>query len=332
MSSPTAGICQSLPPDDLATRRRPPPFFQDRLSTYEPTHDDAEPSSFMSLTQKPTNMPRSPTKLSICGFLPLPVITASPICTPTSSSSSQHPNDFFGTTTSETTPASDQCPRVLFPPSTPTWIATPPTPPSKSLRRSNTTTASSRRLPFTLFSPSASFPASMHPHAVLDATTGKLRRAVSVPALSARSQHTAEVILSFMDAQLVQSPQAIPDSSIEYPFGVSFRVSSGDIGPITTRRWKESAASHALPIFHLPGAVPTDNEDDGIILCDNLNTSSREEPSPVGSWSDHSIEDIWETERHKDSIRKYHALKELLSTEVGYLVDLRFLVTASRVL
>jgi len=44
-----------------------------------------------------------------------------------------------------------------------------------------------------------------------------------------------------------------------------------------------------------------------------------------GSWSDDS-DDTFQSEKVKDDIRKYYALKELLATEVGYLLDLRALV------
>ena len=45
------------------------------------------------------------------------------------------------------------------------------------------------------------------------------------------------------------------------------------------------------------------------------------------SWTDENcIEDPWEGERNKDAFRRFHALKELLATEVGYCTDLRFLL------
>lgn len=49
---------------------------------------------------------------------------------------------------------------------------------------------------------------------------------------------------------------------------------------------------------------------------------------PEGSWSDHSVDQFWGTpEKSRDALRKFHALKELLATEVGYLKDLKALVT-----
>ncbi|GLB33963.1 putative rhoGEF domain containing protein [Lyophyllum shimeji] len=52
-----------------------------------------------------------------------------------------------------------------------------------------------------------------------------------------------------------------------------------------------------------------------------------EDISAEGSWSDHESSDSRHSEKARDDIRKYHALKELLDTEVGYLLDLRALVT-----
>ena len=61
---------------------------------------------------------------------------------------------------------------------------------------------------------------------------------------------------------------------------------------------------------------------------DKSSRSSADEPSPEGSWSDHdSIEAALEAEKNKDTLRKYHALKELLATELGYLTDLKALVS-----
>ncbi|KAK0490862.1 hypothetical protein IW261DRAFT_1556027 [Armillaria novae-zelandiae] len=105
-----------------------------------------------------------------CGFLPLPSISASPVCTPTTSISSR---DFDvdssdGYVTAPPTPASL---KLAFTP--PTWISIPPTPPPKLFRRSVTCVA--RRPPI---SPSASLPAA-------DAWNAKVpKRCASVPSMS----------------------------------------------------------------------------------------------------------------------------------------------------
>lgn len=102
----------------------------------------------------------------IHGFLPLPPISASPICTPTSTSSRGF---YFGDdcTTASTTPSSDS---HLLPP---TWISTPPTPPPKLVRRSVTCVA---KRPSSV-KPSESFPTSLSPRP-------RLKRRASVPDLT----------------------------------------------------------------------------------------------------------------------------------------------------
>jgi hypothetical protein len=69
-------------------------------------------------------------------------------------------------------------------------------------------------------------------------------------------------------------------------------------------------------VFHIP-QDPEDNEEE----------SSKEvpaEPSPPVEPREHH-----DPEAAKDYVRRYHALMELLTTEIGYLIDLRVLVTVS---
>lgn len=80
------------------------------------------------------------------------------------------------------------------------------------------------------------------------------------------------------------------------------------------------------PIFHIPHDIPTDTEDASPRMTESPEHMN-EEMSGEGSWSDNDSDDTWHSEKAKDDIRKYHALKELLATEVGYLLDLRALVT-----
>jgi hypothetical protein len=70
-------------------------------------------------------------------------------------------------------------------------------------------------------------------------------------------------------------------------------------------------------------------------LCtntDNAREITHEELSMDGSWGENDSDGICRSEKLKDDIRKYYALKELLATEVGYLLDLRALVTVRIVL
>ncbi|KAF9534700.1 hypothetical protein CPB83DRAFT_888675 [Crepidotus variabilis] len=252
-------------------------------------------------------------KLSIRGFLPLPSIAASPICTPTPSAISQLEH-------SETDAELDLTSSPLpFPPENPTWIATPPTPPQKHLRRSHSnTTRSIRQHSFTSFSAYSTFPAYMQqPHAVPSAAMKAVKRCSSVPAFpSTRLSQTHALFLSFMDAQIVESPQQISCSQ-ENLFESAFSVFPGDDGPEDAQRNKR-AGSELLPL--------TKEEIEAFRTFNNGESYSPIDPSPESSWSDHSVENSWETEKHKDTLRRFHALKEFLSTEMRYLMDLKSFV------
>jgi hypothetical protein len=127
-----------------------------------------------------------------------------------------------------------------------------------------------------------------------------------------------------MGGHVVRSSEE--NTSIDDPLGAIVSVNGNLSGPATLRKKTEPYAGlHAKPIFHI--ATVVENEDGAFF--DGKYASSPGEPSPEGSYSDHSVEGLWETERHKDALRRFHALKELLATEVGYLVDLKALVTVS---
>ena len=246
----------------------------------QPTEIDPRHESGLSKPKRPT----------VCAFQPLPSIVASPVCTPTADTDNDE--GYFS-------------PDVLFPTSTPTWIATPPTPPSKSIRRSNT--SSTRRYPLAPVTPSASFPASMHTHAAL--TMQKtVRRAVSVPAFSFQHLEQTDSFASLMAAHFAC------DSVEDNLFNATFSIP----GPLVTSRRREHPGSYVEP------AVPSDY---GASADDTEGADNSPQDSGHASWSDHSIEDTREIERSKDAFRKFHALKELLATEVGYLMDLKALIT-----
>src|SRR4051812_36519012 len=70
----------------------------------------------------------------------------------------------------------------------------------------------------------------------------------------------------------------------------------------------------------------SDNEDEST----HSNSDNAEIPSgasPTEATPEQSPETI---QARKDYVRRYHGLMELLTTEVGYLLDLRVLVTVSR--
>ncbi|KAJ7590870.1 hypothetical protein C8J56DRAFT_934097 [Mycena floridula] len=148
----------------LASPARPLQSIYDRRSSSRfelairpPASNETGATLAPASPQGPSKPHRRPT---IQGFLPLPPISASPICTPTISTSSRtlsSPGD-RGTsdcteeyTTAPTTP-SENNPRLL----SPTWISTPPTPPPKLFRRSVTCIAQPSS-PSNL-SPSETFP------------------------------------------------------------------------------------------------------------------------------------------------------------------------------
>lgn len=92
-------------------------------------------------------------------------------------------------------------------------------------------------------------------------------------------------------------------------------------------------ASRPAPkrLFHVPDGS-SDREDEGEHLSESpkdmyldaamvARGSMHNEDSPEGS--------PWLTEKMKDDVRRYHALMELLTTEVGYLMDLREMVNVN---
>ncbi|KAJ7498755.1 hypothetical protein FB451DRAFT_1014407, partial [Mycena latifolia] len=186
-----------------------------------------------SFRQPSPSPDRVAARLTISGFLPMPPISASPVCTPTTT---MHTGEIIPTSTPSESRQDDIDHlrlRVL-----PTWIATPPTPPAKNIRRSVTCLV---RSPPSLLSPSVSSPAQPGPSPNL----------------------------------LPRRPRALSDSSV-------------------TRR--------ALA------------QGDSVLRV----ASPESEP---GS----ELDDAWDRERAKDDVRRYHALMELLTTEVSYLADLRAL-------
>ncbi|KDR83963.1 hypothetical protein GALMADRAFT_236505 [Galerina marginata CBS 339.88] len=328
LSSPTTSgpsYCGSKSPPFF---RRPPEVLEQPSLMPPRVRSDSTDSAPITTLLKSTTVSPSPKRLNVCGFSPLPPIVASPIFTPHSSLPSQSLTDAFlsslctkGDFNSGSNSSSCVSSRVLFSSSTPTWIATPPTPPSKSVRRSNT--LSGRRSTFKVLNPSASFPASMHPRA--NREIKGLKRSFSVPTFYPSTEAPSFDLTNFMGEGLVHSPKAISCLTIENPFDATFSILDGIVGPESARR-KDRSGSHSKSTFRLSNSILASGDED-LTVGDKTGDFSPEEPSPDGSWSDHSIEDIWEVEKNKDGFRKYHALKELLATEAGYLMDLKALVT-----
>ncbi|KAF7352649.1 DH domain-containing protein [Mycena venus] len=221
-----------MPPNWIASRKEPQPFVSCTLLATIMSAGSIR--GRRSLRHSPSS---SDHRLTISGFLPMPPISASPVCTPTTTMNS---GEIFPTMApkddlSGTDPA-DMDHLLLH---APTWIATPPTPPPKNVRRAVTCLV--RRPPSPL-SPSVSFP-------------------------GAGSHNPAP-----------RRPRAISDA--------------------------------------LLGRSTLPPSEDGT----RVNRVSSPE-TDLGS----ELDDAWDVAKAKDDVRKYHAVMELLTTEVSYLADLRAL-------
>lgn len=268
----------------------------------------------LSHTQRPTIEQRSLKRLTtMCSFLPLPSITASPACTPTSSFSSPHvipnaeePEQLMNNPEHHGLDAlSTSSVRTLFSP--PTWIATPPTPPARLIRRSVTWVSHRRTSPVP---PSASFPASFSPHGPR-CSNNKLKRSSSVPAMLYRTTYISDPFTVGANCVGTYPRTALSASPLKM---------NHSVGVKSPRDALELRTTH---LFH----IPHDGEDGNKRHGEESETYVDEDGSPDGSWSDHTPDDASSTRTPKDVIRKYHAMKELLATEIGYLTDLKALVT-----
>lgn len=249
--------------------------------------------------------PQRPAKSSAAAtFLPLPTIIASPVSSPEPSfrplSADLQPHqpeadlcrDFTptqndGRPQNETPPNSQLSLRVLF--TAPTWISTPPTPPHKHPPSYDSWRPSSP------VSPSASLPALISPHAIPSSPIIRLKRCLSDPAMSLRTQA--------ISASTLTSDKSCFSEAL-------------------ARKTKPGhRPQHPKPIFHLPKDV-----DD----CSSAEYSpSVVEPSPVESCEGHRLTTDVQTREVNDAMRIFHSLQELLSTETDYVKDLRILILVS---
>lgn len=128
-----------------------------------------------------------------------------------------------------------------------------------------------------------------------------------------------------MGATFVQSPERLLALD-ENPFDATFSIIDNTSGPVHIS-YQRQREHHVKAVFNVGNSSPvSENEEDQLYEKNDTFTAG---PSPAESWSDHSIEDVREREKTKDALRKFHALKELLVTEAGYLNDLKALVTVS---
>ncbi|KDQ64246.1 hypothetical protein JAAARDRAFT_27872 [Jaapia argillacea MUCL 33604] len=199
---------------------------------------------------------------------------------------------------------------VIIPPS---WTSTPPTPPCRSIDSSHIRT------------PASSSPSS--PNRLSTQTSSQLsvhlRRRASLPAMS-------------FSKPLPLVPPDVPSPSTKPTEDATIRASSsaplriGSVADALTIVTDKPRGRSPKPIFHLEDS---DNEDDIRDLDrqvkrwkgaqDELLARRREslENSRLVSKED------LDQRRESDNARRYHALCELLSTEIGYLTDLRIMIT-----
>ena len=90
-------------------------------------------------------------------------------------------------------------------------------------------------------------------------------------------------------------------------------------------------------LFHIEGSTPSDADEDELENADEPGLNTYTFPERVMTAEPDAMEPNGEeaellAERLKEDTRKYHALMELLTTEVGYVLDMRALVTVRQFL
>jgi uncharacterized membrane protein YgdD (TMEM256/DUF423 family) len=275
-------------------------------------HATLRTSADVQITSKPRRNSRAPPVAA--GLTPLSPICASPICTPTTSAVIDPicPPDILPETRSSSRAGSVQSAQeYLTPPATPakdpqnsvafhlpTWLAVPPTPPAlPSLEGSQTADAESRPQRLVSLPASSSIPlytASKLDSADFKRASSMLYRRVSSPCASTSLNSLSPAMKDATSPRLMHKKQG-----------------SGSRG---TRP----------PIFHVPNDASdnddgSDNHADG---TESIQHSPTSRPLELSSAEDHDSADSLD----RDDLRRYHALVELLATEVGYLIDLRALV------
>ncbi|KAF8640029.1 hypothetical protein AX17_001271 [Amanita inopinata Kibby_2008] len=246
----------------------------------------------------------------VCDFLPLSPITASPICTPTPSLSIQNlesPTVDILTSSPVSTeymtaPNSPSSFSACMPLPSPTWMSTPPTPPTTQQQHF----PSVARSPISSLSASTSFPALMLPHGCTP---------VQPQVAQAPIPPMAHRVRSLSDSSL-QSQQVLGRDSEQHAVPLQSNSSpshEGNRGSDLRRRAK----------FHIPRDLSVEN-DDCAVLADGREHTDHE--SNLDGHHSNNDTNRYDGTRSKDTIRRFHALKELLMTEVGYLMDLKAFV------
>lgn len=269
----------------------------------------------------PTRPARGQHRFTPSGFLPMPPIRASPVCTPTTSASAYTFDSFSQVASSSSTssvspslaPTSPRLKPTLL---APTWIAVPPTPPPPTLVKRSVTCVTTRSKRPTAVSPSISMPST--------APRRSPHRSVSAPSLSNRRRALSDSIPRASRVHAWREDTLRPGISRKTHVptnsqpSLTSHVHAQDT-PLTPR--------HSL--FHIEGSTPSDAEDDDLddpdepayTFPDRVLTAEPDAMDPGGEEAERDAQKL------KDDMRKYHSLMELLTTEVGYVLDMRALVT-----
>ncbi|KAJ3829236.1 hypothetical protein F5880DRAFT_1524479 [Lentinula raphanica] len=247
---------------------------------------------------------------NVTGFLPLPPISASPVCTPTTTTSSREffcsesdcsdsqsvwlSNDSYTTapgTPSELSPSFRASPK---------WISTPHTPAIELLKRSiSCATKSSHPSVFPI---SSSFPAYMPP----PASDHFIQRRNSVPVIATCARSSLDPY-SFVGRRETRTVETMTAGSL-----------TGSLTPT-------SILPEDLTCLSVGPRPPFDGIPD--MDCEHEFLSSRTRRTVSALTLKPLIDPDMKRQKCKDDIRRYHALMELLSTEVAYMQDLRILVS-----
>ncbi|OAX44505.1 hypothetical protein K503DRAFT_729141 [Rhizopogon vinicolor AM-OR11-026] len=259
-------------------------------------------------------------------FSPLTPIMASPLTSPAPSMSPDIALSLHSDTEDERDRKlahSESAVRTEITNPNPTWMSTPPTPPPKHVDKSS---APVTWRPYSSFvTASASFP---HPAlaSVSKASSEVMKRRASLPPMS-------------VSKPLPPIPPAPPPSSLKTrrdtsqrrrtrsPLRASTSKHSDERPHPTYQSGKPSsqAALRAKPLFHIPQDSSDKEDDDNLGRLNGYrkNSFDMEESRPEAVNHLPQAKDGLA----KDDVRKCHALLELLSTEIGYFLDLKILVT-----
>ncbi|KAG1755533.1 hypothetical protein EDB19DRAFT_1625685 [Suillus lakei] len=259
-------------------------------------------------------------------FVPLTPIIASPLSTPAASMTTNVAFSLNSDTEDEKFAHSESAAHGEITIPTPTWMATPPTPPPKYAHRSSSSVSSRPHSSFV--TASASFPDPAFSSVSKESSEVTLKRRASLPPMSVSKPFPAipPAALPLSLTRLRNNPS----KRVTRSSGSPLRVSIGEHSEERSYQSSKPSSQAALrkkSLFHMP-QDGSDKEDDGKL--EKLNGYHKNAPEGEESNSEaanHLLQAKDDLTGNKDDVRKCHALLELLSTEVGYLFDLKVLVT-----